>query len=157
MTDTNELLRDLERALVAISEPYRYEPTTSLPALSPQMQDALDAEAQMVARVLKRAREMEAEVQAARAEVERLRGIIDDIEVESGHCHFLDDEEHEPPHLPDHVRAIVQERDAARANLREAMELLRAHGQPPDWLKLGEAADWNTRYGKLLDKHKETP
>lgn len=109
MTDTNELLRDLERALVAISRPYRYEPTTSLPALSPQMQAALDAEAQMVARVLKRARDMEAELQAI------------------------------------------------RADLREAMELLRAHGQPPDWLKLGDAADWNTRYGKLLAKHKETP
>ena len=44
-----------------------------------------------------------------------------------------------------------------RADLREALELLRAHGQPPDWLKLGDAADWNTRYGKLLAKHKETP
>jgi outer membrane murein-binding lipoprotein Lpp len=58
------------------------------------------------------------ELLAARAEVERLQGIIDDIEVESGHCHFLNDEEHEPPHLPDHVRAIVQERDAARAQLQ---------------------------------------
>ena len=73
---TDERLRDLERALVAISEPYRYEPTTSLPALSPQMQAALDAEAQMVAMVLKRAREVEAELQAARAEVERLRGML---------------------------------------------------------------------------------
>lgn len=58
-----------------------------------------------------------AERDAARAEVERLQGIIDDIEVESGHCHFLDDAEHEPPHLSDHVRAIVQERDAVRAQL----------------------------------------
>ncbi|MFN9443781.1 MAG: hypothetical protein ACK58T_22245 [Phycisphaerae bacterium] len=112
-----------------------------------------------------------------RAEVERLQGIIDDVESESGHCHFLNDEEHEPPHLPDHVRAIVQERDAARADLREAIvevarfraeverlradmreavELLGAHGHPPTWLNLGEAADWNTRYGKLLKKHKET-
>lgn len=57
-----------------------------------------------------------------RAEVERLQGIIDDIEVESGHCHFLNDEEHEPPHLPDHVRAIVQERDAARAEIRRMSE-----------------------------------
>ena len=54
---------------------------------------------------------------AARAEVERLQGIIDDVESESGHCLFLNDEEHEPPHLPDHVRAIVQERDAARSQL----------------------------------------
>lgn len=75
---TDERLRDMERALVAIdaSKPYRYEPTTSLPVLSPQMQAALDAEAQMVAMVLKRAREMEAEVQADRAEVERMRGLI---------------------------------------------------------------------------------
>lgn len=51
----------------------------------------------------------------------------------------------------------VQELDAARADLREAMELLRAHGHPPTWLDLGEAADWNTRYGRLLKEHKETP
>ena len=56
---------------------------------------------------------------AARAEMMRLQGIIDDVESESGHCHFLDDAEHEPPHLPDHVRAIVQERDAARAELEQ--------------------------------------
>lgn len=53
--------------------------------------------------------------------------------------------------------AALRERDAARADLREALELLRAHGQPPDWLTLGDAADWNTRYGKLLKEHKETP
>lgn len=107
----DELLRDMERALVAIdaSKPYRYEPTTSLPALSPQMQAALDAEAEMVASVVKRA------------------------------------------------RSIAAELLAARADLRDAMELLRAHGQPPDWLKLGDAADWNRRYGELLAKHKETP
>lgn len=56
-------------------------------------------------------------VQRLCAEVERMRGIIDDIEVESGYGHFLNDEQHEPPHLPDHVRAIVQERDAARAEV----------------------------------------
>jgi hypothetical protein len=43
-----------------------------------------------------------------------------------------------------------------RADMREAMELLRAHGHPPNWLNLGEAANWNTRYGRLLKKHKET-
>ena len=78
MTDTNELMRDIDRALVAIdaSKPYTYKPTFSMPALSPQMQAALDAEAEMVAKVLKRAREMEAELIAARAEVERLRGQV---------------------------------------------------------------------------------
>ena len=67
----DELLRDMERALVAIdaSKPYRYEPTTSLPALSPQLQAALDAEAEMVASVVKRAREMVAELEALRADL----------------------------------------------------------------------------------------
>ena len=55
------------------------------------------------------------------------------------------------------VRAIAAELLAARADLREAMELLRAHGQPRDWITRGDAADWNCRYGKLLAKHKETP
>lgn len=118
MTDTNELMRDIDRALVAIdaSKPYTYQPTTSMPALSPQMQAALDAEAEMVAKVLKRAREMEAEL------------------------------------------------IAARADLREAMELLEAHGQPPDWMVpqtwLSSPTpwrDWTRRYGALLAKHKETP
>lgn len=72
----------------------------------------------------------------ARAEVEWLRnrngcleGIIDDIQAETGHCRFLDDEGHEPPHLPDHVRAIVQERDEALSEvklLNAVVELLRA-------------------------------
>ena len=184
--------------------------------------------------------DVQRELLAARAEVERLQGIIDDIEVESGHCHFLDDAEHEPPHLPDHVRAIVQERDAARADrdillriigdsflslhiphsslafdgrnltphaeesartseiyraqlqaddqrawealgrpegtydttnvqrlcaeverlradLREAMELLMAHGEPPKWMREERLCGWNRRYYALLAKHKETP
>jgi hypothetical protein len=107
----DELLRDMERALVAIdaSKPYRYEPTTSLPALSPQLQAALDAEAEMVASVVKRAREMVAEL------------------------------------------------EALRADLREAMELLRAYGQPHYWVGLPEAIGWNASYRKLLEKHKETP
>ena len=53
--------------------------------------------------------------------------------------------------------AALLELDAVRADLREAMALLRAHGQPPDWLKLGGAADWNMRWGKLLAKYTETP
>lgn len=107
----DELLRDMERALVAIdaSKPYRYEPTTSLPALSPQMQAALDAEAGMVASVVKRACEMVAE--------------LEDV----------------------------------RADLREAMELLRAYGQPHYWVGLKEAIGWNASYRKLMEKHKETP
>ena len=56
--------------------------------------------------------------------------------------------------IADSLRAEVER---LCADLREAMELLRAHGHPPNWLNLGEAADWNTRYGKLLAKHKETP
>lgn len=52
--------------------------------------------------------------------------------------------------------SMLAEIDTLRADLREAMELLRAHGHPPTWLSLGEAADWNTRYGKLLKKHEET-
>ena len=111
MTDTNELMRDIDRALVAIdaSKPYTYQPTTSMPALSPQTQAALDAEAEMVAKVLKRAREMEAELLAA------------------------------------------------RADLREAMELLMAHGEPPKWMREERLCGWNRRYYALLAKHKETP
>lgn len=75
-----------------------------------------------------------AELLAARAEIERLR--------EDGNTTAMD---------------LVDERDAARADLREAMELLRAHGMPPDWITVGDAADWNRRYGALLAKHKETP
>jgi hypothetical protein len=52
--------------------------------------------------------------------------------------------------------SMLAEIDTLRADLREAMELLRAHWHPPTWLSLGEAADWNTRYGKLLKKHEET-
>ena len=110
-------------------------------------------------------------VQRLCAEVERLRGIIDDVESESGHCHFLNDEEHEPPHLPDHVRAIVQERDAARADLREAMELLRASRKDRPSIAMVEAlrarrgdrdfsAESNARWARtdaLLEKHKKTP
>jgi hypothetical protein len=54
------------------------------------------------------------------------------------------------------VARFRAEVERLRADLREAMELLRAHGQPPDWIGLGDA-DWNRRYGALLAKHKETP
>jgi membrane-bound lytic murein transglycosylase B len=58
------------------------------------------------------------------------------------------------------VRAIAAELLAARADMREAMELLRAHGQPPNWMmqtQFGATKEWNRSYGKLLAKHKETP
>ena len=58
--------------------------------------------------------------------------------------------------------AMLAELDELRAflaDLREAMELLRAHGQPPDWLRQHPARcdSWERRYGALLAKHKETP
>lgn len=65
--------------------------------------------------------------------------------------------------------AMLDELDALRADLREAMDLLRAHGQAPSWLlsagkfgavkdgKFGSVKDWNRRYGELLAKHKDTP
>jgi hypothetical protein len=119
----DELLRDMERALVAIdaSKPYRYEPTTSLPALSPQMQAALDAEAEMVASVVKRARQFAAELDALRAENEQLR-------------------------------AARAENERLRADLSEAIYLLRLFGfcteaDPDHELLLVE------RRQKLLDRH----
>lgn len=101
----DELLRDMERALVAIdaSKPYRYQPTTSLPALSPQMQAALDAEAEMVASVVKRA------------------------------------------------RSIASELDAIRADLREAVKLIRLTCSGY------ESPEWKEQAAELLDRHKETP
>lgn len=79
MTDRNTLWDEINAALVAFdaSKPYRYKPQTKLPALSPQMQAALDAEdeakTEMVAKVLRRAREIDAELLTARAEIERLK------------------------------------------------------------------------------------
>lgn len=75
---SDELLRDIERALVAIdaSKPYRYKPTTSLPSLSPQMQAALDAEAEMVAKVLKRARQKESDLDALRADLRKAVNLL---------------------------------------------------------------------------------
>lgn len=40
--------------------------------------------------------------------------------------------------------------DKAQSELAEAMELLRAHGQPPDWLSSTDKETWNKRYGELL-------
>lgn len=55
--------------------------------------------------------------------------------------------------------AAFLELDAVRADLREAVELLRTSAGPGyrTWLHLEDATDWNTRYGALLAKHKETP
>lgn len=65
------------------------------------------------------------------------------------------DEEHLPTigKMAKDLAETEDELDGLRADLREAMELLRAHGQPPDWITLGDAADWNCRYGKLLQRH----
>lgn len=95
----DELLRDMERALVAIdaSKPYRYQPTTSLPALSPQMQAALDAEAEMVASVVKRARSIASELDAIRAD---LREAVELLRV-FGFCTEAD---------PDHELLLVERR-----------------------------------------------
>jgi len=57
--------------------------------------------------------------------------------------------------LNDQVVSLQNENDQLRADLQEAIELLRAHGQPRDWITRGDAADWNFRYGKLLAKHKK--
>ena len=61
--------------------------------------------------------------------------------------------------LLDEGESMARELLAARADLREAIELLRAHGQAPSWLlsagKFGAVKDWNRRYGELLEKHKE--
>jgi hypothetical protein len=54
------------------------------------------------------------------------------------------------------VARFRAEVERLRADLREAMTLLRAHGQPKDWITRGDAADWHRRYGELLAKHKET-
>lgn len=40
--------------------------------------------------------------------------------------------------------------DKLQTELAEAMELLRAHGQPPAWLDSKDKESWNRRYGELL-------
>lgn len=206
---TDERLREMERALVAIdgSKPYRYEPTTSLPALSPQMQAALDAEAEMVAKVLKRAREMETELVVARAEVERLASeraeLLETIRRNEDRSagidpHPLNDDailsradiaelveeakskrgesagrsmreiaefemvctRSEYVSMANNLGRLYAEVEQLRADFREAMKLLRAHGQPPNWMmqrQFGATKEWNRSYGELLAKHKETP
>lgn len=47
-------------------------------------------------------------------------------------------------------------RDDLRDDLREAVALLNAHGEAPEWLDHPQDQDWLSRYGKLLAKHKET-
>lgn len=136
----DELLRDMERALVAIdaSKPYCYEPTTSLPALSPQMQAALDAEAEMVASVVKRARDFATELDAARAEVERLRTRV-------GWLDHLDTPEGRAMHA---TEAVLVDNEQLRADLREAMDLLGNE-------EIGHQ-EWLSRWRQLREKHKET-
>ena len=76
-----------------------------------------------------------AELLAARAELRRMSEWHDEI--------------------ADALRAEVER---LRADLREAVELLRTSSGPgyTTWLHLEDATDWNTRYGALLAKHKET-
>ena len=78
--------------------------------------------------------------QKAEAEVERLRD-------EAAKWHNL------LPVYEDAEREVQQ----LRADLREAMELLMAHGEPPKWMREERLCGWNRRYYALLAKHKETP
>ena len=88
-----------------------------------------------------RARGMEAELLAARAEVERLRSRV-------GWLDHLDTVEGKAMHATEAVRI---ESDQLRADLREAMELLRELGRPD------HGDDLDARYVAFLTKHKETP
>lgn len=85
-----------------------------------------------------------------RAEVERLRNHISSSETAS--CVELGA-------LRLSLKQVDADVDALRADLREAMELLRAHGQAPSWMswvgKFGAEKDWDRRYGELLAKYKE--
>jgi hypothetical protein len=75
MTDTDKLLRDMALVLIALSEPYSFDkPATSLPARTTA--DTAAEMAELVAEMLSRARETRRELQAARAEVERLRDML---------------------------------------------------------------------------------
>lgn len=69
-----------------------------------------------------------AELLTARAEIERLR--------EDGNTTAMD---------------LVDERDAARADLREAVELIRLTCSGY------ESPEWKEQAAELLDRHKETP
>ena len=88
-----------------------------------------------------------AELLAARAEVERLRSRV-------GWLDHLDTPEGRAMQATEAVRV---ENEQLRDDLREAMELLRAYGQPHYWVGLKEAIGWNASYRKLMEKHKETP
>lgn len=63
---------------------------------------------------------------ALKAEVERLTGLIDDIESESGHSLLLDDSEHEPPHLSDWVRDGFRERSVLKAEVERLRSAAKA-------------------------------
>ena len=85
--------------------------------------------------------------ESMRAEVARLRSRV-------GWLDHLDTAEGRAMHATEAVRV---ESEQLRADLREAMTLLLAHGQPPDWIGPGRNADWTRRYGELLARHKEKP
>ena len=61
---------------------------------------------------------------ALRKELDEAIGHLDDISSVTGHGLFLDDADHEAPHLPEFVDAIVKERDALRAQVAELREAI---------------------------------
>jgi membrane-bound lytic murein transglycosylase B len=80
---------------------------------------------------------------------ERLREIVAD-----------EDDYAEAQSMAAELLAARAEVERLRADLREAIKLLQAHGQPPNWMmqtQFGATKEWNRSYGKLLAKHKETP
>ena len=163
MTDTNEL-----RKLLAAATPPPWYGTWSIStadgdpiastdvSLASDLKES-DANGDLIVAAVNALPALLDELDAARAAINMAEGEAD---------HALDGEYFND--LCDAVRMLRTERDAARADLREAMELLRAHGEPPNWLRQAwlrrEPGDdttafhtWNRRYGKLLAKHKETP
>lgn len=95
-------------------------------------------------------------LEAVRAEAERAKRAL-----LAGGYTDLGGQDWKPP-LGPIAAPLLDELDAARADMREAMELLRAHGEPPDWMqrKPGHHSwqwhHWHRRYGGLLARHKET-
>ena len=101
-----------------------------------------------------RAEKAEAERDATRAEVERLRAEYDGVPTYNAVCQQMHETEQE-------LAAARAEVERLLAELLEALKLLRAHGQAPSWLlsagRFEAVKDWNRRYGELLARHKETP
>lgn len=171
---SDDLLRDMERALVAIdaSKPYRYEPTTSLPALSPQMQAALDAEDEMVASVVKRAREMLDELDALRAHVAERNAAVRERDAARAQLHADDQRAWEALGKPHgtYETTNVQRLCAEVERLRDMLARLciavehsaPGYGVYEDW---GDICDGDLlalrermiEAKALLAKHKETP